>query len=192
MATVESKLMTATEFFDWVHQPENRDRFFELDRGEVIEMPPPGKHHGFVCANVARILGVFASGRQKGYVCTNDSGLIVERHPDTVRGADVVFYEDSETTTDMERQYSNSPPLLAAEVMSPNDRINAIMHRVTQLLNFGVKLVWVIDPQGRDVSVCRLGQSPRIYSEDDELTGEDVLPEFRCHVADFFATPGAR
>jgi Uma2 family endonuclease len=192
MATVETKPMTAHEFFDWVHQSEHRDRFFELDRGEIVEMPPPGKHHGFVCANVARILGVFAAGRKKGYVCTNDSGLIVERHPDTVRGVDVVFYEDSETTADMERQYSISPPVLAAEVMSPNDRINAMMRRVTQLLNFGVKLVWVIDPQGRDVSVCRLGQTPRIFTEDQELTGEDVLPDFRCRVADFFVTPGSR
>lgn len=86
MSTAELKSMTAHGFFTWVHQVENRDRVFELDRGEIIEMPPPGKHHGFVCGNVARLLGVFACTRKRGNVCTNDSGLLVARHPDTVRG----------------------------------------------------------------------------------------------------------
>lgn len=49
MATVAPKLMTAEEFYDWVHQPGNEDRLFELEEAEVVEMPPPRKLHGFVC-----------------------------------------------------------------------------------------------------------------------------------------------
>ncbi len=33
MATVSADLMTAEQFYDWVHRPENADRFFELERG---------------------------------------------------------------------------------------------------------------------------------------------------------------
>ena len=32
MATVASKPITADEFYEFVHRPENRDRHFELDR----------------------------------------------------------------------------------------------------------------------------------------------------------------
>jgi Uma2 family endonuclease len=183
--------MTAAEFFAWVHRPENRNRFFELDRGEVVEMPPPGKHHGFVCANVSRILGNFAVQRRKGYVCTNDAGMIVEKDPDTVRGPDVTFYEDAETTLDMERQYAARPPLLAVEVLSPDDRINRVIRRITQMLRAGVAVVWLVDPEGRDVSVYRAGQDPSLMVEAQELTGEPALPDFRCRIADFFAVPGA-
>ena len=133
-----TRRMTASEFFDWVHRPENRNRFFELDRGEVVEMPPPGKYHGFVCGNVAWILGDFARQRRKGYVCTNDAGVLVERDPDTVRGPDVTFYEDAQTIDDMDRQYAARPPLLAVEVLSPNDRINRTIRRITQMLHGGV------------------------------------------------------
>ena len=189
--TASARRMTAAEFFTWVHRPENRNRFFELDRGEVVEMPPPGKYHGFVCGNIAGILRTFAIQRRKGYVCTNDAGLLVEQDPDTVRGPDVTFYEDAQTAADMDRQYAARPPLLAVEVLSPQDRFNRTTRRITQMLRAGVAVVWLVDPEGRDVSVCRLGQDPVLVAEGQELNGDPVLPDFRCRVADFFAVPGA-
>lgn len=189
--TLATRRMTASEFFDWVHRPENRNRFFELDGGEVVEMPPPGKHHGFVCGNVAWVLGDFARKRRKGYVCTNDAGVLVEQDPDTVRGPDVTFYEDAQTTVDMDRQYAARPPLLAVEVSSPNDRINRTIRRITQMLRAGVGQVWLVDPEARDVSVYRAGQDPVLLTEGQELSGDPALPDFRCPIADFFALPGA-
>ncbi|MCY2995229.1 MAG: hypothetical protein NTY19_46310 [Planctomycetota bacterium] len=41
--------LTAEDFFRWVSLPENRDLHAELEQGEVIELPPPGKYYGFVC-----------------------------------------------------------------------------------------------------------------------------------------------
>lgn len=190
-ATPTTRRMTAAEFYDWAHRPENEGRCFELDRGEVEEMPPPGKHHGFVCGNIAGILRNFAIQRRKGYVCTNDAGMLVEQDPDTVRGPDVTFYEDAQTTIDMERQYAVRPPLLAVEAASPNDRLNRTMRRVTQMLNGGVGQVWLVDPEGRDVTVHRRGQDPLHLTEEQEITGDPVLPDFRCRVAEFFARPGA-
>ena len=181
--------MTAGEFFAWVHLPENGDRCFELERGEVVEMPLPGKYHGFVCGNVSFLLSIFARQRAKGYVCTNDAGIIVEHDPDTVRGADVSFYEDSQTADNMERKYSAEPPVLAVEVMSPSDRINRTVRRVTQMLNMGVKQVWVVDPQARDVSIYRTGRDPEILTVEQELIASDILPGFRCLIGDFFNVP---
>jgi Uma2 family endonuclease len=191
MASVASKLMTADEFFDWVHTPENEGRFFELERGEIIEMPPPGKLHGFVCANISCILWIYARQRKKGYVCSNDTGVLVERDPDTVRGVDVTYYEDAKTAADMERKYSADPPVLAAEVMSPGDRTNRTLRRVTELLKVGVKQVWIIDPQARDVSIFRTGCDPEIFGFEQELVTTDILPGFRCRVSEFFEAPGA-
>jgi Uma2 family endonuclease len=183
--------MSADEFFDWVHIPENDGRFFELERGEVVETPPPGKLHGFVCANIACILWIYARQRKKGYVCTNDTGVIVERDPDTVRGVDVTFYEDGRTADDMERKYAADPPVLAVEVVSPNDRTNRMLRRVTELLKIGVREVWVIDPQARDVSICRTGRDPEILGFEKELVTTEILPGFRCLISEFFAAPGA-
>jgi Uma2 family endonuclease len=88
-----AKLLTAEEFFDWVHQPENQGRHFELERGKVIEMPPPGERHGRACINVGFELETYARRCRRGYVCGNDTGVIWERDPDTVRGPDVLYYD---------------------------------------------------------------------------------------------------
>ena len=79
-----TRQMTAEEFYDFCHRPENRDRLFELDRGEVVEMSRPGVQHGVVCINAGFILTLYARQRRKGYVCGNDTGIIWERGPDTV------------------------------------------------------------------------------------------------------------
>src|SRR5581483_11370388 len=87
-----TKLMTAEEFFDWVHRPENEGKDYELYRGEDVEMSRPGERHGLVCANVARILGNYMVQQRRGYVLANDPGTLLARDPDTVRGPDVVYH----------------------------------------------------------------------------------------------------
>src|SRR4051794_5319423 len=109
MATVETKLLTAEEFYEWANRPENRGRVCELERGRIIEMSRPGKLHGMICANVAGILGNYVVQRKKGYVCSNDTGVIVERGPDTVRGPDVMLFEDADTADQVEEKYGEKP-----------------------------------------------------------------------------------
>jgi Uma2 family endonuclease len=185
-----TRRMTAEEFYDWVHQPENANKWFELVRGEVIELPPPMKRHGIVVINGGRLLSNFTFQRNKGYVTGNDAGVILERDPDTVRGPDVAVYEDAESFEETHPKYGEVPPRLAVEVLSPNDRADRIQRKITDYLRNGVELIWVVDPEDRTVTVYRPDNGPRVLQEQDEVTGEDVLPGFRCAVADFFLIPG--
>ena len=190
MSTVVPKLMIAEEFFVWVHSPGNEDRFFELERGEVVETPPPTTRHGFVCANISFLLGSVAQRLRTGYVCTNGSGVIVERNPDTVRGVDVTYYAGNvQTVADVEPKYATSPPVLAVEVLSPGDRRGRTLRRVSELLDMGVKQVWLVDPEARNLSIYRAGCEPELLAADQELDASDVLPGFRCRPADFFDAP---
>ncbi len=182
--------MTAEEFYEWVHRPEQANKWYELVRGEVIELPPPTKPHGFVCVNTGRLLGNFTYQQGKGYLTGNDSGVILERNPDTVRGPDLAYYEDAQTFAELHPKYGEVPPRLAVEVLSPNDRLGRVIRRVMDYIHNGVDLVWLIDPEARNVSVYRPGKEPYVVEENQELTGEDVLPGFRCLVADFFRLPG--
>jgi len=191
MSTVTTpKSLTAVEFSEWVNRPENVNRWFELVRGEVIELPPPMKRHGFVAVNVGRILGNYTFQRGKGYVTGNDSGVILEREPDTVRGPDVAVYEDADKYDDLHPKYGEVPPILAVEVLSPNDRWSRVTNKIIDYLKNGVQLVWLIDPQNRDVTVYRPGREPYTVESNQEITGEDVLPGFRCPVSEFFRLPG--
>jgi len=143
-----------------------------------------------VCANVVRILGNFAAQRKKGYVCSNDTGVIVERDPDTVRGPDVMLFEDAARIEDVDEKYGEKPPVLAVEVLSPNDTPGKILRRIREQKRFGTLLIWVIDPDARNVMVYQRGKEEKVVAESEELTGEDVLPDLRVRVAELFALPG--
>ncbi len=61
----------------------------ELVRGRIVPMTMPKPRHGEICGRAVRILGNFVEDHDLGRVLSNDSGVITERGPDTVRGADV-------------------------------------------------------------------------------------------------------
>jgi len=184
-----TKLLTADEFFDWVMRPENQPRHYELERGKVVEVSRPGERHGLVCGNVTTMLNLYVRKRRKGYALSNDSGVILERDPDTVRGPDVMYFEKSKNYDQMNPKFAEGVPTLAVEVLSPNDRHGKTARRIAEFQKAGIPLVWVIDPDERDVTVYRRGQAPYVIENGQELTGDDVLPEFRCPIAEFFYAP---
>jgi Uma2 family endonuclease len=190
MTTLQTKLLTAEEFYEWANRPENRDKYCELERGEIVEMSRPGRRHGLVCANVAGILRNHAIQRKKDYVCSNDTGIIVERDPDTVRGPDVMLFEDAGRIEDVDEKYGEKPPTLAVEILSPNDTTGKVLRRVQEQKRFGTRLIWVLDPDARNVIVYQPGKEEKVVGESEELTGEDVLPDLRVRVAELFALPG--
>lgn len=190
MATVESRLMTADEFCEWASRPENASRRLELERGEPIEMPPPGELHGAICFLVAHLLGTYIFRRGQGYVCVNDTGLLVERDPDTLRSPDLMLFDEKRRLDQLSLKYATAIPKLVVEVFSPSDSWGKTIRRVGQYLRRGVPLVWVVDPESRSVSIHRSGRDAMSVDEPEELTGEDVLPDLRCRVADFFTLPG--
>jgi Uma2 family endonuclease len=191
MSTATTTKMTAEEFYDWVHRPENVNKWFELVRGEVIELPAPTKSpHGVICVNVGFFLSLYARKHGSGYVTSNDSGVILERDPDTVRGPDVALYDDAERFVDLHPKYGEHPPVLAVEVLSPNDRADRVIEKINDYLRTRVRLVWVVNPSVRSVTVYQPDQPPIRLDEMQELTGGSILPEFRCRVLDFFLLPG--
>jgi Uma2 family endonuclease len=187
---VTTKPMTAEEFFDFVHRPENENRWLELVRGEVIELPRPTKPHGVVCTRVASLLDHYTFERGQFYVTSNDTGVILERDPDTVRGPDVAVYDDASKFVELHPKWGEAAPLLAVEVLSPNDKTNKVLDKIRDYLKAGARVVWLIDPEDRTVTVHRPGQQPDPVAPDGDITAEEVLPGFRCRVADFFRLPG--
>ena len=194
MATITTRPVTAEEFAAIVERPENAGRFFELDEGEIIELPPPQKPHGFASANLVFLLSLYCRERGRGYVLTNDTGVVLERNPDTVRGPDVMLCDDDATADEIlsDDSWLETPPVLAVEVLSPSNRYGQISRKVNQYLTAGVQLVWVVDPPAREVTVYRPGDSPSVSNVESKLTGGDALPGLAIKVAELFRMPGEK
>src|SRR5271170_3298337 len=128
MATAELvELMTAEEFGRRPDPgyPE------ELVRGRVVAMSVPDRRHGYVCSRVARLFGNFVDERDIGRVMCNDSGVITERDPDTVRGANVAYYSYSRLPKGkLPAGIGPEVPELIVEVCSENDRWVEILDKV--------------------------------------------------------------
>jgi Uma2 family endonuclease len=79
------------------------------------------------------------------------------------------------------------PPDLAVEVVSPGNRMVAMMKRVSEDLEAGVSLVWVVFPKRRQVVIYRATEAETIsLHENDVSENLPELPGFRCAVSDLF------
>ncbi|MHB1422730.1 MAG: Uma2 family endonuclease [Gemmataceae bacterium] len=61
--------------------------------------------------------------------------------------------------------------------------------RISRFIKWGVPLVWLVDPEEQTVTVYRPDGVPDVLERVDELTGSNILPDFRCRVAEFFFMP---
>jgi Uma2 family endonuclease len=182
MATAEA-LMTAEEFGRRPDPgyPE------ELVQGKVVTMPPPDQRHGYVCLRVGRILGDWVEDRDLGRAMSNDSGVITERDPDTVRGADISYYSYERIPRGpLSSGYVAEVPELVFEVRSTHDRWRNVLEKVIEYLDAGVLVVVVLDPESRSAHVYRNDEEPMKLGPDDELTFPGLLEGFSVRVGRFF------
>jgi Uma2 family endonuclease len=183
--SIQTRLLTADEFFEWPDEPGCRQ---ELIRGEVVTMSLAGGRHGKVASKILRLVGNHVEAAQLGDTYAAETGFIVERDPDTVRGADFAFVGNERLARITNPvKYIPFGPDLAVEVLSPNDRDDEVEEKVRIWLAAGSLLVWIVDPESRTVVVHRPGAEPQTLQEDQEIDAGAVIPGFRCRVADFFA-----
>lgn len=157
----------------------------ELIGGEIIDMAPAGFEHGFVVANLARILGSYVSERKLGRVLAGDPGFIIDDL--NVRAPDVAFLDHDRVAKAPARGFMRFVPNLAAEVVSPGDTHSEVVAKARMWVRRGVGLVWVVDPPSQTVEIYAPGKLLLCREVSDRMDAGDVLPGFACPVADIFA-----
>jgi Uma2 family endonuclease len=184
MATAElPELMTAEQF----GQRPDPGYPEELVQGRVVAMSVPDRRHGYVCGRADRIFGNFVDERGIGRVLCNDSGVITDRSPDTVRGADVAYYSYSRLPNGaLPTGLGPEMPELVVEVRSSNDRWREILEKVAEYLNAGVLVVVVLDPEPQIAHVFSADEPPRMLAPEEELVLPGILDDFRIRVGRFF------
>src|SRR5262245_47015418 len=174
--TTTNRLMTADELW---RMPNDRMRH-ELVRGELRSMPPAGFEHGAITIKLTRLLANHVEANQLGFVAGAETGFTLQLNPDTVRGADISFVSKSRVTGALPKAFFPGAPDLAVEVLSPSDTVEEVEEKVSDYLDGGCKLVWVLSPKSKTVTVHRPESNPVVLKQDDSLLGEDVVPGFVC------------
>ncbi len=184
MATTESQSLLTAEQYALL--PDNR-RPTELVRGKIVEMNVPYPRYGLVCAAAAGILRSFVTKHDLGRVMSNDSGVITERNPDSVRGADVSFYSFARVPRGrLPSGYFAVSPAVVIEVRSDSDRWSKLVNKATEYLDAGVSVVCLLDPDEDTIYVMRPDQPPLKLGPEEELALPELHESFRVRVGRFF------
>lgn len=183
MATL-SQLTTAE---DLLRMPDDGFRY-ELVRGELRKMAAAGHQHGRIIINITTPLDQHVRAHDLGTVYAAETGFKLASDPDTVRAPDVAFIRRERVGAVGDAGgYWPGAPDLAVEVISPGDTYTEVEEKIFDWLDAGTRMVMVVNPRRRLVTVYRSLAGIIILTENDTLDGGDVVPGWTLPVRDVFA-----
>lgn len=176
-----SRLTTAEELFALAD-----DGRFELLHGELHPVTPPCIRHGDIAARIAARLVVHAQQHDLGRVVV-ESGFLLDRDPDHVRGPDVAFVAKARIPAEgLPRQFWQGAPDLCFEVVSPGETYAYVQEKACGWVRYGARMVVVVEPERRRVVVHRSDTDLEVLGDEDALSLEDVLPGLEIGIRKLF------
>lgn len=161
--------------------------FCELVRGEVIELTAGGLRHSRITGRAYFLLESWARALKLGRAYTGDTGLIVDRDPDTVRGADVAYFSFQRLPAEREPVgFSVIPAELVVEVVGKGQGWNEMVEKTGEYLRMGVDRVWLLDSESETLHIYGGNARPTELAGDADVRDEAILPGFTCRVSEFF------
>jgi len=156
----------------------------EVVHGELLLMTPAGLEQGEVDVNLSTLLNVYVKKHKLGKVYDAQSGF---RPDGDLRAPDVSFVRlDRLPGGKSPKGFGHFPPDLVAEVFAPGETVADYADKVAEYFRWGVRLVWLVDPDQQTVTVCHSPSAVTTLIAHEELSGEDVVPGFTCRVAELF------
>ena len=187
MATM-TQPMTMT---DLLAMPDDGKRRWLID-GELREedMTRRNRFHSVSMANASTFLNIwrYAQPRPWGNVVCGEASVQLRADDETTGfGVDVAYVSaDVMVAQSNEHTIIHGLPLLIVEITSPSTVLEDLDEKIDTYLTAGVRLVWVIDPHDRTVTIYQPNDEPTFANARQELTGGDVLPGFAVLVSRLF------
>jgi len=158
--------------------------------GEIYQKPMPTNAHAILQPYIWMLIFQFLAHTRLGRVRTEwrcifgPAGRARPYIPDVV----YVSFERMPPVDATEQEYLETAPDLAVEIVSPGESPVRFARKLRFYLLHGVRLVWVVDPIARTITVLTPGPADElVLGEGDTLDGGDVLPGFSVPVAEIMA-----
>lgn len=162
----------------------------ELIRGELREREMTRRNRRHAATESQIVFALLSWLKQTKFaadVLSGEVGSILAQDPDTTVGIDVALF-----SRDVLRQQTDESrlvvgvPILAVEILSPNDKHEEVREKIVEYLRTGVRVVWEVDPDFHTVRVHQNRQEPVMFNREQKLVGGDDLPGFSVPVAELF------
>jgi len=163
-------------------------RFYELIDGElrVKEMASP--KHANIASKLNMFVGSFIFQNQLGESYDSSASYLLKGTPEK---PELVYLPDfsfvaADRVQQIYRGFYQLAPDLAVEIISPSERQGEIEKKTQDYLQCGVKQVWRIYPEQKQITVHFPDSTPTTYHEGDTLSSGDLLPGFTLAVSSLF------
>ncbi len=177
-----AKTLLSWEQFEALPEDGNQ---YELNNGELVTMPPPGRTHSEIIWKISKILSRFVDEKQIGRIHI-EIGFILSRKPEiTYRQPDISYLSKARLQAMGDTQFFEGAPDLAIEVVSPGNDAAELALKVEQYLAAGSAEVWVFYPKNRSVHVHKADGTVSKLSGTDTIT-TDLFPGWSARIAEFF------
>lgn len=182
MAREETPGMASTISLDL-----DSDKAYEIVAGQPEAKTMGGARHSGIGTRLIARLVSHVEVHQLGGIYGPDATFQIGENQ---RIPDVAFVAASRFPVEGEPEgIWPMPPDLAVEIISPYDLYEKVISKVEEYLASGVRQVWLISPEHKTITIYSSPIHTTILTEADDLVSEDMLPGFRCRIADLFRSP---
>lgn len=150
---------------------------------ELIAMAPTGSEGGSYNAELSADFVIWNRQTRLGKVFDSSTGFTLPNG--AIRGPDVAWVTQARweaLTPEQRKGFAPLCPDFVLELASETDDIGDLRDKMTEYLDNGSRLGWLIDPRTNQVEIYRPGQSVEVLSAPTTLSGEDVLPGFMLNL----------
>jgi Uma2 family endonuclease len=144
-------------------------------------MPPAGSYSSNRSLRIASQLQKWTDKNEEGAVFDSSGGFSLPNG--AIRAPDAAWVSSDRLAAlseDEKEQFLPLAPDFAVEVRSPSDRRADLEAKMTEYVENGTRLGWLVDPKDKTVSVYHEDGSVETHDEPRSLSGAPVLPDFTC------------
>ncbi len=173
----------------------NREKFYQLcvsnpelslernPQGKLIIMSPVGGTSGEKEANLIFKIALWNEQEKLGKVFSSSTIFSLPKGGDRSPDVAWVSLEKWENLTD--KQKDGFPPIcpdFVIELRSKSDRLKPLQDKMSEYLDSGLRLGWLVNPQGKTVEIYRPNQAVEVVKMPVDLSGENVLPDLTINL----------
>jgi Uma2 family endonuclease len=171
------------EFFDLCQI--NELRLERNKNGQITIMEPAGAETGGFNQEVSGELWSWNKTHQTGRAFDSSAGFTLPNS--AIKSPDSAWIARDRWAALSPAARKKFPPIspdFVLEIRSESDRLSELKEKMTEYIQNGVRLGWLIDRQAEKTYIYRLNGTQDTVDFNDYLSGEDVLVGFRLRIAD--------
>ena len=169
---------------EFLRMPDDEKPALEFACGEITQKPMPDRLHSTIQMYLGVMLFQFLRRTGMGEVLPEFRCIFGPPGRERAFVPDLAVVAKGRLAAD---PYLHAAPDIAIEVLSPGQSMVRFIDKIQFYLLYGVRLVWVIDPESSAIAVLRPNREATVLGRGSKLDGEDVLPGFSLNVDDIFA-----